>query len=380
MAVADEQVEADGAEGGAEPESPSPPNVPFDPSKIRVQTKSLPVVTLCNRLAHDEIRLGADYQRKAGIWSDTEQSLFVESLLLRLPVPACFMAELESDNFEVIDGVQRLTALYRFRVEPDRSKRLVLRGLEYLTHLVGKRWEDLGSLQRRLDEVEILAFVVSKDTPDDVKLNIFKRINKQGLPLSAQELRHAMNPGPVRRFLQERAEGLPFRTATMKKVRPDRMVDREFVARFLAFQLVGRDAYAKHHDFDSFLNEGMKLANKLSEPELETLGGRFDSIMELAHDLLGDWAFRWPGENRRKSPINRAVFDATVGALAALGPGDPERLRAAGPALAEAYLGLFDTNMVNAIKIATTDASRVETRFTAMAGFFRTWASERGTA
>src|SRR5438045_2081119 len=64
---------------------------PFDPTRIRVEAKSMTVDLLMNRVAHQELDLQPDFQRKAGLWTPAAQSRLIESLLIRIPLPAFYM-------------------------------------------------------------------------------------------------------------------------------------------------------------------------------------------------------------------------------------------------------------------------------------------------
>ena len=119
-------------------------------------------------------------------------------------------------------------------------------------------------MQTRLRETELIVHLIRRGTPDEVKFNIFARINTGGLPLSRQELRHALIPGRGREILREWAESDLFRAATGNSVRSERMVDREMVLRFLAFRLTSPYDYG-HDDFDRFLRDTMRSLNRLPE-------------------------------------------------------------------------------------------------------------------
>src|SRR5262249_44885897 len=140
----------------------------------------------------------------------------------------------DDDKWIVVDGLQRLTSLKRFVLD----KNLRLCGLEFLSQLKGKAYDELPrNFQRRIAETQVTVYLIEKGTPSDVKFNIFKRINTGGLPLSAQEIRHALNQGKVTKLLAQLANSAEFKKATDNSIRDDRMADREFVLRFLAFTI-----------------------------------------------------------------------------------------------------------------------------------------------
>ena len=108
---------------------------PFDPDKIAVTTRTMTVDLLMSRLDTGALNLQPDFQRKAGIWNDVKQSRLIESLLLRIPLPSFYVSENRDEDWEVVDGVQRLTAIRRFvqpSVPPTHDVPLVLTGLQYL--------------------------------------------------------------------------------------------------------------------------------------------------------------------------------------------------------------------------------------------------------
>jgi hypothetical protein len=146
------------------------------------------------------------------------------------------------------------------------------------------------NLQRRIDETQVTIYVIEKGTPPEVKFNIFNRINTGGLPLSAQEIRHALNQGRATQFLAELARIPEFLRATVYSIRDDRMADRECVLRFVAF-LAGPPSQYRSKDFDSFLNERMADLNRMPENELANLRERFRETMRAAWDIFGDDAF-----------------------------------------------------------------------------------------
>lgn len=325
------------------------------------------VYNVCSRLEHGEIDLAPDFQRKAGLWDDEAQSRLIESLIIRIPLPAFYLEEVSEDQYAVIDGVQRLNALKRFCVR----KELRLTNLEFMPDYEGQTFDQLPPpVQRRINETQLLITMVEPGTPSNAKLNIFKRINTRGLVLSAQEIRHAMNPGAVRDFLREAAEGKPFQDATDGGAKSDRMADREMVARFFAFKNLGLDAYKNAEDFDTFINSAMAHLNTLTAAERERERSSFDRAMRATSSVLGNYAFRRV-VNGRRSPINKALFDAISLVMHELSDQQHEILRQRKLETQAAYFALFADNAFEAsVTFATADLSKVEYRFSTVRDLF----------
>jgi hypothetical protein len=310
----DDQAETDSAEQDDtvevenDTESEETITQPFDPTKIRVETRQLSVDTLVSRMINNEIVLQPDFQRNE-VWREGARSRLIESILIRIPLPAFYMDATDEEKWLVVDGQQRLSTLRRFIIE----KSLHLRGLEFLKDLDGFTFDELPrTYQRRIRETNVTVYLIERGTPSQVKINIFKRINTGGLPLSAQEIRHALNGGSVTTMLKELAESPEFLDATRDGVSSDRMGDREYIIRFFAFLLVPPSEYSAQ-EFDSFLSDIMSRINNLNEDERASLRRRFLRAMRLSKDILDKYAFRkrFTGdEQERLKPVNKALFEA----------------------------------------------------------------------
>lgn len=228
---------------------------------------------------HGEIDLAPDFQRKTGIWDKRRQSWLIESLLIRIPLPAFYLDEVSLDHYAVVDGIQRIHTLHSF-MPNEGGEGFALEGMQYLTQLEGRQATNLDPpYRRRINEANLFAYIVEAGTPKAAKLNIFRRINTGGMTLSAQEIRHAMSGNTIREMLRELAASDEFVQATEGTVRPDRMDDRDCVARFLAFaRFQGQRAYGGR-DLDGHILDTMRLANNLGAPQREALASRF--VMSL---------------------------------------------------------------------------------------------------
>lgn len=342
---------------------------PYDPSKTRISTRPLLIDSLIKRLRHGEIDLMPDFQRKGNLWSDERMSRLIESLLIRLPLPVFYFDATSDEKWLVVDGLQRISTINRFVVDQN----LRLQSLEYLKAYEGKRFSDLPrDFQRRIEETQITAHVIEPGTPPEVKYNLYRRINTGGLVLTAQEIRHAINPGKAADLLRTMGELPSFRQATRNAIRADRMLDRELALRFAAFSMVPLDKYTGSMDW--FLTDQMAQLNKVPEEKRLEILARFDVAMTAARAIFEDDAFRtrFKRTDRRK-PINKALFESWSVALGQLSPVEVERAVARRDAIRDRQLRLMneDEDFVSAIRQSTADPSRVKKRFSTIAGLLK---------
>ena len=278
----------------------------FDTRAIRIESRSGNMNTLLDRLDNNEIDLAPDFQRQRGIWDEKNQSRLMESLMLRIPIPAFYFDGTNDEKWLVVDGLQRLTTIRRFVIDED----LCLNGLEYLVEHEGKTFSQLPRpLQRAIREANLVWYLIMPGTPENVKFAVFRRINTGGLPLSPQEIRHALNGKPVTDVIKELAESDAFKNATAHGISPKRMDDRECVTRFLVFSVIPPETYDRD-DFDAFLNTGMDYLNM--HPELlDELKRRFLRVMQAAERIFDNDAFRKRYDsNTTRFPVNKALFES----------------------------------------------------------------------
>lgn len=278
---------------------------PFDPSKIDIEMKTMELTSLIKRIRYKEVNLNTDFQRKGGLWSNQKKSQLIESILLRIPLPAFYFDGGIADNWLIIDGLQRITALKEFVVE----ETLELTGLEFFRDLEGAKFSDLPrTFVRRIEETNIIAFIVKSGTPTNVKYNIFKRINTGGLELTPQEIRHALYQGKATKICKALAERSEFQKATAYSLRSDRMQDQEFVLRFVAVCYYGVEKYEGVPD--NYLNGAMEFLNAKDSVDEKELIQAFVRVMIAAEKMMGRYAFRKLAEDGMRRPINKAIYEA----------------------------------------------------------------------
>lgn len=280
---------------------------PFDPTLIRVKNKPMTMDLLLKRIKYDEIDLAPDFQRQAGIWTNKAKSRLIESLLIRIPLPAFYIDATDDNEWIVIDGLQRISTFKSFIIDKDEKKKLKLTGLQFLTDLENKSYDDLPRhYQRRIDETELTIYLIEPGTPDQVKYNIFQRINTGGLPLNNQELRQAMNPGKPIEIIKRFANLPEFERVTkLTQKKKQRLEDHEFVLGFIAFTLTNYQDYPEKKGRNYFLNEAIKKLNKIEDLLIEEIEHKFIKAMKVAYDIFGDTAFR----KSQNSPVNKSLFE-----------------------------------------------------------------------
>jgi hypothetical protein len=335
---------------------------PFNPAAIDITTKTLTIDLLIKRLeaAPIEIDLAPEFQRRINLWNEKQQSQLIESLLIKFPLPAFYFDGTDNNSWLVIDGLQRLCALNNFVV----SKTLKLIGMEFLGKLEGKGFDDLSrNLQRQIEESQITAYIVNPGTPDDVKFNIFKRLNTGGLVLTPQEIRHALNQGEPARFIEELSSTQEFKDAT-GGINPERMLDREFVTRFFAFYISPVSEYKP--DLDSYMNNKMKSIRNIYPNTLNKIKHNFVESMKLAKNIFGKHAFRKVfHKDDHRNPINKALFEVWSVTLAQLNDNERSIIEKNKTLIFDSFIELMnnDEHFIGVISTATGDIKRIEYRY-----------------
>lgn len=176
-----------------------------------------------------------DYQREM-VWSAKQQSRFIESILIRLPVPFIFAADIGTGEregaLEIIDGSQRLRTLDNFL-----NDRLSLIGLQRLTKAVGMRFSDLARpRQLRFKRSTVRVIELTEKADEQARREMFDRLNSGGTKLTSMETRRGVEDGPFMEFVTSCAKGQLFRELVKLSERnSSRKEHEEFALRYFAY-------------------------------------------------------------------------------------------------------------------------------------------------
>lgn len=289
---------------------------PFDAEKIRVDQQMLSVKYMLELMEQNLIELNPGYQRRR-VWKDNKRkSLLIESLMLRIPIPAFYFYENEDGQYQVIDGQQRLTTIKEF---VNGKFRLI--GLEYLGKDYNKKsFKDLDTKYiQRIYRTQIAVNILDARSPKNVIYDIFRRVNTGGINLNPQEMRNAICKQEVRDFLVKSTRNDNYIMATRGRVKDDRMDSQELVLRFYAFyKAYNYEKSVLYYDYPniaSMLDDAIESLNTMNAERREELFQKFDLAMKRSYEAFGKYAFSkiqrdGYGVRRNMDYINKSLFSA----------------------------------------------------------------------
>ena len=284
----------------------------FDSTKININQKPMTVDSIIKRLKYNEINMNTGFQRKSDLWDNTTKSQLIESLMLRIPIPAFYFDGSHDAKWLIIDGLQRLSTFKEFFID----KKLKLVGLEYFSDYDGCKYDDLPrTYVRRMEETVLYTYIIQPGTPENVKFNIFKRINTPGLKLYPQEIRHALYQGKATDLLKRISNSKVFKKMIDNfSLSNQRMYVDELVLRYLAYIVNGENKFNKVEDGgqEIFCNEAMETINKMSDEDINILEMRYYSTLDRAWEIFDEFVFRKMTaiEDGRRNPFNVALYEA----------------------------------------------------------------------
>lgn len=252
-----------------------------------------------------------DYQREF-VWDEERQSKFIESIILGLPIPLIFVAENKNGRLEIVDGSQRIRTLHSFL-----NNKLELLKLEVLDKLNGFKFENLSNgRQRKFKNTPMRMIVLSENATEEVKNDMFERINRGSDLLKEMEKRKGIYRGPFNDFIyNECAKNEKFiKLAPMNKWLQNRQEHQELILRFFCLS----DYYPKYPEFsgiarmlDAYLDQKNKT---FTDEEKNLKKAKFDRMVDFVSQSFEH------GFCKTQTPqVSRVYFEAiSVGVHLAL--------------------------------------------------------------
>ncbi len=213
-------------------------------AKLNRESTKITISEFYERYQLDKYDFDPEYQRRGDVWSEEKRSFLIDSILKNYPMPPIFLHQvIDSDTgatkYNIIDGKQRLTAILGFIKNEVELPSDYDVGAFGDSRLNGKKFEDLeGDLQEF--KMQFWRYILSVEyiEADDIDIinNVFDRLNRNGEPLEAQELRKAKYYNTE---LIKLVEGLVNKVnwENLGRIKINRMQDEEFVSELVFFLL-----------------------------------------------------------------------------------------------------------------------------------------------
>lgn len=246
-----------------------------------------PFESLVAREKAGKLKLNPDFQRKYK-WdkeNNEKTSRFIESCLMRIPLPACYFAEDEDGTHIVIDGVQRITTIKKFF-----NDEFPLEGLTVFKDLNGKKFSEIGNYKNELESYTIRCIVLRNDNRRELIQDIFARLNQGAVSLTPQEIRHAIYPGKLDNLLSELGDNEIIKNFGIGKAGTrikDGLENEEQVLRF--FVMGGE--LADYDKFSKYLDSYMSKNQNMDDDEIEELRILFDETLNKCVKVFEDDVF-----------------------------------------------------------------------------------------
>ena len=296
-------------------------NEKYKKGEIRIVTEQAryPLDSIETMLDSKKYLLNPEYQRRKR-WDNARKSRLIESFIMNVPIPPIFLYEIEYSIYEVMDGQQRLNAIYDFY-----KGNFNLEGLEYWRELEGRNYQNLPEQVRRGIDRRYLSSIVllqetakSQEEAEYLKQIVFERLNSGGEKLTPQETRNALHNGKFNQLCIKLSQNEYFRKMwnfplecegeekLLENESYKKMEDVELVLRFFAYRHIDK---LKSTGVDKFLDEYLKQANSYSDQTMKNLENLFNDTIDIIYQILGDKAFVPPKEGRnRKTPL-KTIYD-----------------------------------------------------------------------
>lgn len=285
--------------------------IPAELRKLRVQAYDKSVSDLVRMVRDEDIVLNPEYQRNY-VWDNKKASLLIESILLNIPIPVIYASEEEDSTWNIVDGLQRLTALSRFF-----ENRFKLRGLGVLSELNGSSYHELNAKAKRvLNNGNLRIILIFNDSHPEIKYDIFMRLNSGSVKLNEQELRNCLYRGNLNDAIKNFAKNPKLLKILGLKLPHKRMVDCEMILRYFAFSenYDSENKTIKNYKgaTKTFLNSYFAINQKMSPDDITRLKTKFDSVINSVFEVFGDKAFRKLNEDGFETKINKAIMDVIM--------------------------------------------------------------------
>ena len=145
----------------------------FSSKDIKITHVNILLPLIINKLESNELKLDLTLLRDEELWDTIKMSRWIESILLKLPLPVFYFDVSNTKKWTIVDGIQRLYAIQKFFID----KNLILSDLEFLKDLNGQSYDDLAdNLLRIVSDTTFLSYQIEAQTDKEVRKILFNRL------------------------------------------------------------------------------------------------------------------------------------------------------------------------------------------------------------
>lgn len=329
-------------------------------NRLVFQSSDLSFESIANMVEAGAIDIEPKYQRRER-WDVKKQSALIESFVLNVPIPPIYLAEDEYGRYSVIDGKQRITAIYKFI-----KKKLKIEHLDKCEDLNDFTYEHLPiSLKNALQIRPFLRVIILlKQSDPSLKYEVFNRLNTGGDNLLPQEIRNSLYEGGFNDLLMELSQNIFLRKQLVSSDNYEKstiykeMQDVEYVLRFFTIKQF----------WESFPTNNMQIAMNAFMNEYRNLivineaNSLFNDSVECAKLIWGDQAFKRP---EGSSKLIQGIYDAQMVSIGILiSEGYLDAIKENTTSINSAFLNLYhnDSEFQSSMRQFTSNAKNINIR------------------
>ena len=275
-----------------------------------------------SQIEKGNIDLNPKFQRR-NAWSDEKRCRLIESLITGMPVPEIVLAENPSKpkSYLVIDGKQRLMTIAGF-MKPAKYQawsRPILQKMAYRPELDGSSYEDIEKKVqfeeqfRSYVNADVRCTVLSNIDSTEILYDIFYRLNSGSVPLSAQELRQVLHPGPFADYLITCTnDPNPIQMVLGLDGPDDRLVDAELLLRMLAFRFFPSSYSGNLNVFLETAMETVTTEWASKETDVREQTKLIFNCIEYVHSLIPGKVGRKFIAGKWQKRFNKSIFEVEI--------------------------------------------------------------------
>ena len=271
--------------------------------RVFTDKKDFPLSLIKDMFDEGDIIPQPDYQRDYVMDVKTASKL-IESVLMNIPIPTVYLCEEVDGTFSIIDGQQRMTSFVKYL-----KNEYALKGLEELSELNGKTFAELDkSLQRTLKACTLNSIILTKES-QDLKYEIFARLNQGAIRLKPQELRNCIYRGSLNNLIESIAEENKYlKELFLEENR--RKNYQEYILRFFALRNFNNYSSSMTKTMNNFMSKHQNA----DENELKELKNLFNGTIDIIKQVFGSTAFCAYDrqKNQFMNKFSGSVYDSII--------------------------------------------------------------------